>query len=286
MMQNKSELYSWADRVNAANDTLNAAQRTLQNDKIIRQSSLKDRFVDWVSTTPAEHAVEEAEAILSRLKSQGREVARKWVISSAMADLALAPEFSLYEQLTQRKINLQKRVDKAQQLLSIAENADGKLRVAEAACHSAKDSEFLDLISKSKPMSLISHMDTEKAKKAIDEASRAVRTLANTLPKRAQSVQIEGPDDFLDLVIDFTFDFGFDFMSWFNMDKLEDAARQCLKVRQTIEPLLTSLKSTYVKTDALLQEQNLAVSRIEAPYLVSATAQVPDVIRIKVPDHL
>lgn len=187
MMQNKSELYSWADRVNAANDTLNAAQRTLQRDKIMRQSSLKDRFVDWVSTTPAEHAVEEAEAVLSRLKSQGREVARKWVISRATAELAVAPEVSRYEQLTKRKINLQKRVDKAQQLLSIAENADGKLRVAEAACHSAKDSEFLDLLSESKAMSLLSHMETEEAKRAIEEASRAVRTLAdnlNAMPQR------------------------------------------------------------------------------------------------------
>lgn len=286
-MQVSTELLGWADRIRAAAQNLEEAKRSMEEDKQRRQNSLWARFVDLLTTTPAEKAVEHERSQLTAAMTSAGRAAEKWICAEARSSLQRSPaDAQRHRAQVQRTVNAQERLNRVQPLLSLAETAHDKLDLARRDCESASNVEMLDLVTTNKAVSVWSSMETSSAADSIESARSAVRALANALPKRSEAVSIEAPDDMLDLFVDIVFQPAIDVLSWFNMGRLDDAARQCRNAAEKLSPLLSQLKTLRAKTAARLTAENDALRALEVPYLQAAAALVPGEIRFNVPTRL
>lgn len=283
-MQHATDIHELAAQVQAAQRHADTARRVVEADKQGRAGSLMARLVDALTTTQPEAVLNDAEARLAAATDKGKKAAHAWIIATAGQRLADQPtDAGRHREQTQRLERVLSRARQVQQWLELAQAADSQLSVAHRACESASTTELLDLVSKNKAISALSYMDTSSASDAVKRAGRAVKELAEALPKRAEQAEIEQPDDLLDLVVDLAFDPGFDVLSWLNMGRLDDAAHQCRQAAEKLRPLLNRLHKLAGEAQARAEQERATLRSIEAPYLEAAAAEVPDVLRVPTP---
>lgn len=286
-MNISTELQELADEIVKATRNLEEAKRSLKQDKQLRQTSIWARFVDFFTTTQDEVAVENASKRLASVMATAGKVAEQWICAEARSCLLRSSvDASRHSAQVQRTADALLRHNRVLPILRLAETAHSQLDLARRDCDSASSIEMLDLISKNKAVSVWSSMETSSAAESIGKASRAVKALVEALPQRAEVASIDAPSDLLDLFVDIAFQPAFDILSWFNMGRLDDAARQCMKASEKLDPLLSQLTKLSTNTASRLSTEAEALRSIEAPYLQAAAALVPGVIQFKVPKNL
>ncbi|HHM8582849.1 TPA: hypothetical protein ACRL2B_004473 [Pseudomonas aeruginosa] len=280
-MHSTTAIQEWADKIAAASRELDTAQQALQRDKQQREASLRAKFVDWLTTTPAEQAVEDARVQLAQVQGEARKFAEQWIVSEARAQLLATPADAQRHSTQMRRVeSARSRQDRVRPLLRLAETARNKLNEACSACDSASTMEMFDLVSSNKGVALLSTVSTSSAGDAVRSAGNAVKALADAMPKRSEAVALDAPDDLLDLVVDLTLAPAFDVLSWFNMGRLSDAASQCRQASEKLAPLLARLRKLDEDITARVSAEAEALRAIETPYLRAAAALVPAEISI------
>lgn len=286
-MQITHEIQTWADLIATATGDLSRAQQALRDDKNRRQSSLRGRFVDWLTSTPAEKDVEDKTERLAAISANASKAAQQWIVTEARAGLQSSTEDTRrHSEQSQRIENARKRQDRARRLLDLARTADEKLGEARSDCESASTTELLDLVSTNKALSILSTFETSDAADSVKEATAALKALKEALPKRAEATEFDMPDDLLDLVVDLAIAPVFDILSFFNMQRLDKAAEQCREASEKLAPLLARLQKLHDETAARVTAEQTALRAIEAPYLQAAAALVPPSIRVQVPKKI
>jgi hypothetical protein len=286
-MAHPTELYGLADKIQQCRAQLKEAQQAVISDKERRKGSWMARVADFFSTTPPEKAQKQAEEKLTATHEAAQDHAYAWIFVQARDALLADP--AVAQQREQQIDAMAKASDEKNQADAWYNQAQGtqqKFIRAADACSSASSSEMLDMVSSKKAFSVLSSMDTSSAASAIQEAKSALRRLSDTLPSKTDHVDIAIPDDTLDLIFDFSFDLGFDFMSMVNMNNLDTAASNCRKQAEHLHPLVDRLKAVASDAEAKYQGELSALQQIEAPYLVAATALVPEIIDVEVPTGL
>lgn len=283
-MQLATDLSKHATEVRTAQRHVDAARSLVANDKQARASSLAARLADAFFTTQPEAVLNDAEARLATATENGRAAAHAWIVDTARQGLADQPaDAERHREQGQRLERVQGRAQRTQRWLKLAQVASSRLSAAQDACESASTSELLDMVTTSKAISTLSWIDTSDAADAIKSAGQAVKALTDALPKRADQSALDLPDDFLDFVVDLVFDPGFDVLSWFNMQRLDDAATQCKQAASKLRPLLDRLGGLSADSEGKVEQEVAALRHIETPYLEAAAAQVPDVLRVPTP---
>ncbi|MCW5223348.1 hypothetical protein D5041_06980 [Verminephrobacter aporrectodeae subsp. tuberculatae] len=227
-MQQVTDLHELAAQLQAAQRDVDSARSVVAHDKQERAGSLAARLVDALTTTQPEAVLNAAQARLAEVTQKGRAAAREWIVETACQRLAeQAADAGQHRDQGQRLECVQARAGQVRRWLELAQEADSRLSDARRACESASTTELLDAVSKSKAISVLSCMSTSSAADLIMRAGQAVRALAEALPKHAEQASMDLPGDLCDLVVDLVFNPGFDVLSWFNVMRLGDAARQC-----------------------------------------------------------
>ena len=122
-------------------------------------------------------------------------------------------------------------------------------------------------------------MSNEDAKVAVRAAENALRDLAAALPKRSAVPDIDVPDDFFDLAVDFILEPGLDVLSWFNLFSYEQAMNQCRDALDRLQPLIKQLHSLTVQALEKQAEEQAALDRIEDPFRAAAASRMPAVLQ-------
>ena len=286
-MQVSSLLLARAATIRAARHELEEAKRSMEEDKQRRQSSLWARLVVLLTTTPVEKAIEHERNKLNALMTSAGSYAEKWISEEARSSLQRSSvDAARHSAQVKRTVNAQERLNRVLPLWRLAETAHSKLDQARRDCESASGVEMLDLLSTNNAVSLWSSMETSSAADSIESARRAVKALADALPKRTESISVEAPNDMLDLFVDIVFQPALDVLSWFAMGRLDDAARQCRNAAEKMAPLLSQLSTLRANTAARVNAETEALRAIEVPYLQAAAALVPKEIGFKLPSGL
>lgn len=240
--------------------------------------------MDWLFDTSVEVRFAEAGNALNLAHQSGLAVAQRWIVSAAKDELAQNPvDHQKHSEQLARVSRAFKRSQQTGHWHALAEDAYRKLQAAASDCSSASSTEFLDLLSKNKGISILSTISTDSAASSIRSANQAVRALEAALPKRAVESNIAQPSDMLDLIVDLTFEPAFDILSWFTMSKLNDAEQECRRVANVLAPLRTRLQAIHAAAASKHSTEALHLKSIEAPYLANATQQVPASIKCPVP---
>lgn len=279
-MQTTPTIQDLATQVQASQRRVATARSAVEADKALRAGSWRARLVDMLTTTPAEAELNDAEAQLKEHFKVGTHAAQEWIIAIARQRLSEQPKEAELHRMQKRRVeHVTRRAGQVKEWLELTSTAASQLNAARSACESASTTELLDAFSKSKAISALSYMDTSSASDAVKRARVAVKALADALPKRTENGDIDQPDDLLDLVMDLAFDPGVDLLSWFNMGRLDDAARQCREAAAKLRPLLGQLSRLTGEAQAKVEEERAKLSAIEAPYLDAAANEVPEVLR-------
>ncbi|MEK8034216.1 hypothetical protein AACH06_25600 [Ideonella sp. DXS29W] len=279
-MEDSAGLLALADEVVNARQAIAAAEAAVAKDKLARAQSLMARLADAFTTTAPEAELDAAKARLDAATAKGTSAARNWILESARQSMASTPATAqLHQGCLERVSQSQGRYNQVRNWLDLAQHASNQLEKAQRACESASTTEFLDLLSKSRTVSVLSSLDTSDAADAIKRAHRALQDLSRALPRRTEQGDIGVPDDTLDLVVDFVFDPGLDLLSWLNMDQLDSSAEQCRQARQRLQPLLARLGEV-AEAARLKHSHDLAQAQaLERPFLEAALALVPEALR-------
>ncbi|MFT0701324.1 hypothetical protein [Citrobacter meridianamericanus] len=286
-MHSTTAIQEWADKIAAASRNLDTARQALQRDKQQRETSLRAKFVDWLTTTPAEQAVEDARVQLAQVQGEARKFAEQWIVIKARAQLLASPaDAQRHSAQLRRAETARNRQNRVRPLLRLAETARHRLDEAADACGSASNVELLDLVTTNKAVSLMSSVSTSSAGDAVRRAGEALKALSDALPKRSEATALDVPGDLLDLVVDLTFAPAIDLLSWFNMGRLNDAERQCREARRKLAPLLERLRKLDDDTAARVAAEAEALRAIETPHLQAVAALVPAEIGVQVPTDL
>ncbi len=276
-----------AAKVQSAADSVQRARAALATDKQQRSGSLVAWLVDALTSTPPEKVLIKAEASLGAARERGWAAARAWIVATATQRLAAQPaEARRHREQSLRLARAQRRAGHAQRWEWLAREAEDSLSSARDACSSASDVETLDLLTNSKTVSVLSSLGTADASAAIGRARRAMRALADALPKRTDQPDIERPDDLLDLVVDLTMDMPVDLTSLFAIDALDTAEIQCARAAEQLRPLVLRLARLAADTKAKSEQEAAALRGIEAPYLQAAAAEVPALLRVPAPSGI
>ena len=274
-------------RVLEAQHAAVGARQALLADKQARSDSLLARFMDAVTTTPSEAALNAAEARLESVTKQARKAAHALIVAHAGELLANQPEeYERHRKQKQILDGLQKRSRQISHLFDLARTAADMLSAAATECDAASTAELLDLVSKNKAVSALSYLGASNASDAIDSASQAIKALTEALPDRSVQVDIEQPNDALDLVVDLAFDPGIDLLSLVTLGRLEDAAQQCREAADRLQPLHDRLHKLAGETREKVDQALALLHSIESPHLDAAAALVPEVLRVPTPKSL
>lgn len=278
-------LHELANEVQEAQRQIDAARRSVEEDKRRRSASLLARIADFFTTTQPESVLDYWKAQHAASKEKGRNAAREWIIAAAGQRLAEQPSDVVRHQDQRRRID--HAVDRATRVnrwLGLAETANRDLWAAHRACKSASTTELLDMMTSSKAVAALSSVDTWSAADAVKRARQALANLVRSLPKQAEPADVPQPEDMMDLVVDLVFDPGFDVLSWFNMGQLDDSARKCEQAATRLQPLLRRLRTLSEDVEAKVSQEKKTLREIQAPYLEAAAAEVPEPLRVKIPD--
>lgn len=266
---------------------LESARNAVDKDKQQRTGSLVAKIVDALSTTRAEGDLIRAEEIYEGALNRGKQAAYQWVIATASQSLAAHPEDAIKHSEQKRVLeSLQARFEKVHHLLGLAQDADRQLASAQSYCSSASTMELLDIASTNAAFTVLSHMETSDAADRVECANKAVRRLAEALPKRVQHSVIDQPDDLLDFIFDMTVSPSFDVFSLFNLSDLEDAESQCSEMADKLKPLLEKLRDLNLDMEKKIEDEMQALRNIEKPYIEAATAKVPCELDVLTPSQL
>lgn len=263
------------------------ARNAVEIDKQKRASSLWARLADAFTTTNAEGELVRAENHHEDALARGKQAARQWIITTASQSLTESKEDAeRHKAQIQALARAQARFERVHNLLVLAQDAGRQLAAARYACSAASSMELMDFASTNKCISALSHTETSGAAYKVKSANKAVRALAEELPKQTAQVDIDLPNDLLDFFLDMTIDPGFDLLSLVNMGKLNNAERQCAKMADKLKPLLEQLGDLDFDIQKKVDDERVALRQIERPYLEAATAQVPRDLGMSVPLQL
>ncbi|MFX4226348.1 MAG: hypothetical protein ACFHHU_00230 [Porticoccaceae bacterium] len=283
-MTNVTRIYELVDQLQSAEHRVTAAQRAVEADKVARSGSFIARAVDALSTTAAEAALREAATGLERTRKQTRMDARTWIRETARASLiSNLVDKDKHEALCFQIERSEVRVARVWAWQRLARDADEKLSRAASMCSNASSMEVLDLVTSSTAISLISSGSTVDAGRSIQSARAAMKRLAKALPNHTEQLDVDVPDDMLDLVIDLTISPLLDVLSWFNIGKLNDARKQCLRAQQAIRPLVRQLNKLERELCTQRDAGRRELRYLEAPYLEAAAEKVPAVLQVPTP---
>jgi hypothetical protein len=171
------------------------------------------------------------------------ETAERVCIEAVAAHLAENdPEF---RDLDQRRAAAGKVKAAADELLEAIDHALGEV-------DDAQGTETLDLVSKDKGISILSHLENDEANEAIGEVKDAAQRFRAALEsynggikeKLSQETGVERINDDIDLVLDLVGD-GFDFMSLFTLSQLNDAEEALNEFRGKCAGLISEVNTRY-----------------------------------------
>ena len=281
-MESTTDLQSAALLVHAAQERVvearNAAQRRRSRFTWI------ERVVGVFSVLPEELELESAEAHLAKVTMQGREMVARWIKHAVNQALKDCPdEARRFKELSKRVASLKARGRQVQEWLELAREAKACLLSAAHACDSASGIELLDMMNTNKGMSAISFLQSASATESLQAAQEAIRALHAVLPKRADEKAFEGISDMPDLVLDLLFDPWFDVLSWLNIQRLDNAARECQEAAVKMGTLVDRLSTVTAHLQLAARQEDVARATITAPYVKAVTSQVPAVLSITMP---
>ncbi len=257
-----------------------AAAQAVQDDKTKRAGSLIARLIDACVRTKPESALRKAEADLADLSLHIEKATETMVSILTKARISEDPEAQMIHKAhSDRRDALAVRRDEVGTWLGLANTAHHRLSEAKEACESASTMEMFDLVSSNKGIAFLSSMETSEAADTVKDAERAVRALSEALPKRAKGEDLGAPDDFTDLIFDMAFAPAIDIFSWFNMQKLDEAADRCEQTLHDLAPLREKLAALHARAEARVDAENAALREIEAPFRAAVWAEVPEVLR-------
>lgn len=281
------DLNKWVNDLSRAKQDVLREEAAAREERERLQSTLTGRFRAWLKGPKSEQAVKQKKEVLERIQSGAKAAALSWVRQEAMNAIASSPSVShSYQQQRQRVGHVEKRTRQVARLMELARMANDRVDRARRDCESASDTEMWDMLSSNKAISVLSSLETSDASQSLRSASRALKALAEALPKRSESVDFDLPDDGLDLLVDLVFDPGLDILSFFNMQALDDAAEACSEVQKKIAPLLSRLRQTHERALSLEKAERAKLAETEAPFLRSAAEKVPAAIRITPPSSV
>lgn len=276
----RANLEAWASKMERAVAALRLAQDALAADKTRRASSLLARLTDWMTTTPAEAALQAAQDDLRTITSGGQDAARQWITQTAynaiQSDLTTA---SRYHEQKDRVTRAAAQRDPLQKWLGMAQKAKQRLASAQRACQSASGSAVIDALTENKAISVMAYSDNSNARTAVAEANGALRNLATAFPNHADRGSLEVPEGLLALVMNLSDLPGAGACDWLNMSRFDDTGRRCGALIERLSPLLARLSREVDAAQALVSQETDALHAIAAPYIDLAIASVPVALR-------
>lgn len=195
-----------------------------------------------------------------------------------------APATAALAKLTERGTELASRIQTLDKLQQEAGQVTRRLDSAISECQSASTGEMFDMLSKSKSMALLSHMQTETAKDSLKAADTALREFTARWPKRSAALELPAIDNTMDLFIDLCG--GPDLFSFFNMSALDDAAAACAKAKSQLE---SAIQNVALVRQSLKNQQGELLSHVHAvktPFLAQAHGELPEPLREFAPSLL
>lgn len=286
-MTDNIQITELVEQLELAERRVASAQLAVAEDKAARSGSLVARLVDAISTTAPEAALSVAERQLECTTKQLRIEARAWIRENARQKLDSNPKDNArHVQLSQEVEGIEIRLARIWGWLNLANDADSKLSTAASMCSSASSMEVFDLCSNNNAISLISAGNTGDANRALQSARAAVKRLARALPNHTDELDVELPNDTLDLVVDLAISPVLDVLSWFNIGTLNNARDDCLRAQQAIRPLLKQLRRLERNLCSQRDAGRQALRSLEAPYIGAAAEQVPAVLDVPIPKRL
>lgn len=201
-----------------------------------------------------------------------------WSDREVFRRLHLVPTASdQFKSLAARAAELDARLLKVSQFLQEAGRALSLLSSAKSKCKSASSAELVDMLSKSKGIAFLSHLETEDAKACLAAASTALKELTAKWPKRSTVLEMPEIENTLDLMLDLAG--SLDIMSFFNMMALDDAVKACTKAENSLKQAL--LPAQQLQQQLTTQRSALTGQReaLQRPFLVQTTAELPEPLR-------
>ncbi len=123
---------------------------------------------------------------------------------SSLEEISKSPDCEIYQHLVNCWKEAQIKYNESGRRLKLAENARELLKTAKDECNSASTTEFLDMVTTSKAISILSAIDTSSASSSLKRAMGALKRLADEMPARQSPIDSNLPDDTLDLFVDLT----------------------------------------------------------------------------------
>jgi len=191
-----------------------------------------------------ETKVELADALVEEeAQSAALETAERECITAVAAHLAdHDPEFQ----------SLDRRCSEVGRVKKAADEYGEAIDHALSEIDDAESMETLDLVSKNKGISILSHMENDEANEAIGEVKQAAQRFQEALEAYNGAVKegcgrtdaVGRINDDIDLVLDLIGD-GFDFMSFFTLSQLSDAEDALNELRKNSAGIIEEIGAKY-----------------------------------------
>lgn len=279
------DLGELAARLEAASSRLSRAEKAVETDKAARRGAWLRRLYDYLFDTAPEKELARALEAGHHARREAGAGVKVAVAAEALRLMSMDPGAARRRAVRFADLSSARRARVAAAHLRLAATSARDAFVeAMEACSSASSMEMMDVFSSSKVVSAMSHSSTSAAREAVGKATGALSGLKKAVAE-AETVraEVDMPDDFLDLVIDFAIDLPFDFLSWSNMEKLDAAVNDCGRVASEIGTLLPKLQSDL--KEARMREQRAfdALAEVDGPFIAAAARTLPRSLRFAVP---
>lgn len=281
-----TELQELSRQVENANIARALAVKELVKETRDRQFSLWALFIGLFRETPARKKLNECELHLNLLLPKCRSIFLQYVVMSSLEEISKSPDCEIYQHLVNCWKEAQIKYNESGRRLKLAENARELLKTAKDECNSASTTEFLDMVTTSKAISILSAIDTSSASSSLKRAMGALKRLADEMPARQSPIDSNLPDDMLDLFVDLTINPVIDILSWLNIEKLDNAEVQCSKALKKLQTLLGQLGAEHDLRTKDYQSQLDTLKRIEQPYIKKVMRHIPENMKFKEPEYL
>ncbi|MGS3345180.1 hypothetical protein ACB299_25540, partial [Citrobacter amalonaticus] len=173
-----TELQELSRQVENANIARALAVKELVKETRDRQFSLWALFIGLFRETPARKKLNECELHLNLLLPKCRSIFLQYVVMSSLEEISKSPDCEIYQHLVNCWKEAQIKYNESGRRLKLAENARELLKTAKDECNSASTTEFLDMVTTSKAISILSAIDTSSASSSLKRAMGALKEVA------------------------------------------------------------------------------------------------------------
>lgn len=250
-------------------------QALSHHEKVKNRYSLWGRVKDALTTTPEEQYILDAQQHLNEYKEKVRHDVCLWLDQQITLSTSNNPS---WQTLKHRMDQWTLRSGRVKERLTLGKETLDAVEVASHICSSASSTAMLDAFTNNMAVSYLSHHETDNAKQALEEASKAVQRFQDVVKHEsfAQDLTNTGIENSLGWTM--ALSSSFNWFAFANIGKLSDAAEQCEKVYKSIKLVVDELQKHYDKIEQERHKVSQQYQKTITPFLKTLLQGFPSEI--------